>query len=184
MRGPNGRSLARESCLTMRSDVKERRADLDLDFDTADRPLEPDYARQLACGEIDPISKLPMVDINPDAFLASQVSSLPLSLSLFALGDTDLRSLVLRTGLLPRPLQTPHRAQHHHLLQQESPLHLHPNAHQGHPPQLLLQSLAYDLVAQPQTPYWPFFFFLQTRGADHPTDEEYGREGTDQCSDG
>lgn len=42
------------------------------------RELEAEYARKLAAGDIDPLSKLPMKDINPGAFSPSKVH-MPLS---------------------------------------------------------------------------------------------------------
>lgn len=42
--------------------------------------MELEYVRGLANGDIDPLSKLAMIDINPDAFSPSKVSSAELQL--------------------------------------------------------------------------------------------------------
>jgi hypothetical protein len=57
-----------------------------------DSPMDDEYARGLAMGDIDPISKLPMIDINPGAFPPHVVRYLLLpncSPTIMMIGDTD-----------------------------------------------------------------------------------------------
>lgn len=46
-------------------------------YECACRPLDDEYARQLATGEMDPISKRPIFDLNPHAFSLSDAPHVP-----------------------------------------------------------------------------------------------------------